>query len=167
MGVERDRASSGSTGPSRDAGSLDDIAIIDPLCSVFRRRLRAEGLKYTPERAYVLDAVMRFEGLFEADRVLAEAKKAGVRVSKATVYRTLHLLQEAGIVQRVPFDDDHAHYQVVYGRTPRDVLIRLDTRELSEVEIPEVARLRDALCARLGLVPRGHRLQIFAEAKRP
>ncbi len=137
--------------------------ILDPLCAVFRRKLKSEGLKYTPERAQLLDTVMGFEGLFEAERMLERVKAKGFRVSKATVYRTLRLLQEAGIIQRVPFDDEHTHYQVVYGRTPRDVLIRLDTRELVEIDLPEVARLRDELCAKMGLVARGHRLQVFAE----
>lgn len=143
----------------------DDLAvqIFEPLCAVFRRELKAEGLKYTPERAQLLDTVMRFDGLFEADRVQEEVKALGFRVSKATVYRTLRLLQKAGIIQRVPFDDEQTHYQVVYGRSPKDVLIRLDTRELIEVELPEVVRLRDELCRKLGLAARGHRLQIFAE----
>lgn len=142
---------------------LGDIAIIDPLCSVFRRKLKGEGLKYTPERALILDVVMRFEGLFEAERVLEAVRESPLKVSKATVYRTLRLLQEAGIIQRVPFDDEHTHYQVVYGNSPKDVLIRLDTRELVQIDVPELVRWRDDLCARLGLVARGHRLQIFAE----
>lgn len=151
--------------PSADAAppGLDNIAIIDPLCSVFRRKLKGEGLKYTPERALILDVVMRFDGLFEAERVLETVRESPLKVSKATVYRTLRLLQEAGIIQRVPFDDEQTHYQVVYGHSPKDVLIRLDTRELVEVEIPELVGLRDAMCARLGLVARGHRLQVFAE----
>lgn len=145
--------------------SGDDVTmqVFEPLCAVFRRELKAEGLKYTPERAQLLDTVMRFDGLFEAERVLEEIKTLGFRISKATVYRTLRLLQKAGIIQRVPFDDEQTHYQVVYGRSPKDVLIRLDTHELVEVEVPEVVALRDALCKRLGLVARGHRLQIFAE----
>ena len=41
------------------ASSLDDIRIIEPLCAVFRRKLKSEGLKYTPERAQILDAIIR------------------------------------------------------------------------------------------------------------
>ena len=149
--------------PPSSQGDDLSVQVFEPLCAVFRRKLKAEGLKYTPERAQMLDTVMRFDGLFEADRVQEEVKTRGFRVSKATVYRTLHLLQKAGIIQRVPFDDEQTHYQVVYGRSPKDVLIRLDTRELVEVELPEVVKLRDALCKKLGLVARGHRLQIFAE----
>jgi Fur family ferric uptake transcriptional regulator len=137
--------------------------IMEPLCAVFRRRLRGEGLKYTPERAAVLEAVLAFEGLFQAEALIESLKRERLRVSKATVYRTIKLLQDAGIIQRVPFDDEQAHYHVAYGKAPEDLLIRLDTKELVAVDVPEVAALRDALCARLGLRARGHRLQIFAE----
>jgi Fur family ferric uptake transcriptional regulator len=150
-------------------GNLDDahLEIIEPLCAVFRRKLKSEGLKYTPERAQVLDTVMSFEGLFEADRVLDHVKKSGFRVSKATVYRTIKLLQEAGIIQRALFDDEQTHYQVIYGKTPHDVIIRLDTGEVIPVDVPQLLALRDAVCRAKGLEPKGHRLSIFAIAAQP
>jgi Fur family transcriptional regulator, ferric uptake regulator len=143
----------------------DAFEIIEPLCAVFRRKLKAEGLKYTPERARILDAVVGRDGLFEAEELLATVKAAGFRVSKATVYRTIRLLQDAGIIQRVLFDEDQAHYQLVYGRRPHDLLIRLDTRQVEAIEVPEMLALRDRLCRERGLEPQGHRLQIFAVAK--
>ena len=140
-----------------------EMEIIEPLCSVFRRKLKAEGLKYTPERAQVLDTVMSFDGLFEADRVLEHVnQRAGFRVSKATVYRTIKLLQEAGIIQRALFDQEQTHYQMVYGKTPNDTIIRLDTGEMIPVDMPELVRLREALCRLHGLEAKGHRLSIFA-----
>ncbi|GJQ30049.1 MAG: transcriptional repressor [Phycisphaerae bacterium] len=136
--------------------------IFEPLCAVFRRKLRAEGLKYTPERAQVLDAVLGFEGLFEAERVIDAVKTSGIRVSKATVYRTIKLLQDAGIIQRVLLDEDQARYQVVYGGGGSDLVIRLDGGEAIAVQIPELVALRDKVCAKLGLTAKGHRLHIFA-----
>ena len=139
-----------------------DLQIVEPLCAVFRRKLKAEGLKYTPERAQLLDTVMRFDGLFEADRVLETVRKSGFRVSKATVYRTIRLLLDAGIIQRALFDEDQAHYQVVYGKTPRDHIVRVDTGETIAVDVPELIKLRDAVCKAHGLEAKGHRLTIFA-----
>jgi Fur family ferric uptake transcriptional regulator len=151
-----------AVGPGAPALAPEEFQIVEPLCAVFRRTLKAEGLKYTPERAQVLDIIVRSEGLFEAEELMAELKRTGFRVSKATVYRTIKLLQEAGIVQRVPFDDEHSYYQLVYGRKPSDLLIRMDTREVVHLDLPELVRLRDEICGRLGLEPRGHRFQIFA-----
>ena len=74
-------------------------SIIEPLCAVFRRKIRSEGLKYTPERARVLDAIIELDRLFEADELLETLRGGDHRVSKATVYRTIRLLQDAGIVR--------------------------------------------------------------------
>lgn len=141
---------------------LPNIRIMEPLCAVFRRKLKSEGLKYTPERAQVLDTIMRFDSLFEAERVIDDLKKSGFRVSKATVYRTIKLLQDAGIIQRVLFDQEQSHYQLVYGQKPRDLIIRIDTREAIAIDIPELVAIRERLCRDHGLRAEGHRLQIFA-----
>jgi Fur family ferric uptake transcriptional regulator len=146
------------------------VEIAEPLCAVFRRKLKSEGLKYTPERARVLDAIVRMDGLFDAERLLAALRDGGareVRVSKATVYRTIRLLLEAGIIQRVLFDEDQAHYQLVYGRRPMDLLIRMDTGTVEAIDAPELLALRDRLCRERGLEARGHRFQVFASAPAP
>ncbi len=138
------------------------IEIVEPLCAVFRRKLKSEGLKYTPERAHVLNTVIGFESLFDADGILDQLKGSGHAISKATVYRTIKLMLEAGIIQRVIFDEDHARYQLVYGRRPADLLIRTDTDEVEPLDIPELIELRDRICRERGLEPRSHRLHIYA-----
>lgn len=138
--------------------------VIEPLCAVFRRKLRAEGLKYTPERAAVLDAVVRSEGIFEAERLIAGLKSGGLRVSKATVYRTLKLLQEAGVIQRVPIGGEQAYYQTIFGRRASDFIVRLDTREAIPVELRGVADACRAACEARGLSIQGHQVMIFALA---
>jgi len=146
-----------------DAGGLE---IIEPLCAVFRRKLKSEGLKYTPERAQVLDTIIQLDGLFEAERLMDELKDAGFRVSKATVYRTIKLLLEAGILQRVAIDSEHARYQLVYGRKPQVLLIRVDADEVEAVDMPELSSIVDRLCRERGLEARGFRVQVFAERAR-
>lgn len=150
-----------------DNAPRDDApVIIEPLCAVFRRKLRAEGLKYTPERARILDAVVEADGVFEAEQLLAALHRKGHRVSKATVYRTLKLLLEAGVIQRILSGDDQAQYMAVYGRKPCDLLVRVDTREVTPIDVPELAELRARICRERGLEPHGHQFQIFAAAPR-
>jgi Fur family ferric uptake transcriptional regulator len=145
--------------PPRDDTPGSDF---DPLCSVFRRALKREGLKYTPERAQVLDIILRFDGLFQAERLQEELRVAGFRVSKATVYRTLKLLEDSGIIQRVLFDPEQSHYQLAYGQRPDAVVVRTDTGNAEAVSLPELAPLIDRLCAQRGLRAEGVRLQVFA-----
>ncbi|MFO0862075.1 MAG: Fur family transcriptional regulator [Phycisphaerales bacterium] len=151
---------------SKSAPGLESLSVIEPVCAVFRRTLKGAGLKYTLERAQILDSVMRQPGLFHADELIRGLKDEGFRVSKATVYRTLKLMQDSGIIQRVLFDDDDAgRYQVVFGTSAVDLLIRTDNGEATQIEIPELKALCDRLCESRGLELKGHRLQIFAGPK--
>jgi len=146
--------------PSND--SFDDLDIIEPLCAVFRRQLKEEGLKYTPERARILDTIIRMDSLFEAEQLLEQMRDSGFRVSKATVYRTLKLLEDAGIIQQVLFDREQSHYQLAYGKSANTLLIRVDTGAVEAIEVPELIALRDRICAERGLTAEVHKLQIFA-----
>lgn len=145
-----------------ERGTDDDVGPMDPLCAVFRRHLKSVGQKYTPERAQILDTLIRMDDLFEAEQLQAALKRDGFRVSKATLYRTIKLLQEAGIIQKVFLDSEAAHYQLAWGRRPRDLLIRLDTREIIPIDAPELLTIRDRICSARGLHASGHRFQIFA-----
>jgi Fur family ferric uptake transcriptional regulator len=142
-----------------------DLHITEPLCAVFRKQLRAEGLKYTPERARILDAIIQMDDVFQADQLLAKLRQSPFRVSKATIYRTIKLLADAGIIQQVLFDAEQSHYQLAYGKRSSGLLVRVDTRQITPIEIPELVRLRDRICAERGLTPEGHRLVIYARGK--
>lgn len=152
----------GFAGGASGDGPLANLQVVEPLCAVFRRTLKGEGLKYTPERARVLDTIIRIDGVFEADRLIETLRSGGYRVSKATVYRTLKLMLEAGIIQRVPLDSDQAHYQLIYGREPTEMIICVDTDRVETIQVPELTAIRDRICAERGLNPQSHRFTIFA-----
>ena len=150
----------------RVSGETPEVEVTEPLCAVFRRHLKSLGQKYTPERAQILDVLLRLDDIFEADRLLEEMKERGYRVSKATIYRTIKLLQDAGIIQQVLLDSEQAHYQLVYGRGPRDLVIDVETNEVHSVDVPELDAIVERVCRELGLRAEGRRLQIFATGGR-
>ena len=65
--------------------NLNQTGVMAPLCSVFRRHLKSQNLKYTPERADILNAIIEHDGLFEADSLMHEMVQDGYQVSKATL----------------------------------------------------------------------------------
>ena len=136
--------------------------VMAPLCSVFRRYLRSLNLKYTPERADMLNAVMEQDGLFEADSLMDSMCQGGHRVSKATLYRTVKLLREAGIIQEVLIDGKQSHYQLIYGKKPIDALVCMRSGNRIEFNSEEVTQLRDVICENYGWEPVGHRFVIYA-----
>jgi Fur family ferric uptake transcriptional regulator len=136
--------------------------VMAPLCSVFRRYLHSQDLKYTPERADILDAIISEDGLFEAESLMDSMLKEGYPASKATLYRTLKLLREAGIIQEVTIDGKQAHYQLIYGTKPIDALVCMRTGERVEFSSDEIVAIRNKICTEQGWDPAGHRFVIYA-----
>ena len=145
----------------------DTPEIMAPLCSVFRRFLKSKNLKYTPERAEVLDAIIARDGVFEVEELLLEMQGNGHRISKATIYRTINLLVDAGIITQALFDSKQAHYRLIYGQEPHDHMLCMRTGKLIEFTNPELSALRDRICRELGWEPVGHRFQIYALSPAP
>ena len=136
--------------------------VMAPLCSVFRRYLRSQDLKYTPERADILNAIIEEDGLFEAETLMDRMRIGGYNVSKAALYRTVKLLREAGIIQEVMIDGKQSHYQLIYGRKPIDAMVCMRTGKRIEFSSEELMEWRDAICKKHGWEPVGHRVVIYA-----
>ena len=133
-----------------------------PLCAVFRRYLKSRRLKYTPERADILNAIIERDSIFEVEELLADMRTRGHRVSKATVYRTIKLLQEAGIITQALFDSKLTHYQLIYGKAPCDYMVCMKTGRCIEFTAGELKELRDRICREHGWEAVAHRFQIYA-----
>ena len=133
----------------------------EPVCAIFRRYLHQEKLKFTPERAMILDAVLRKEGLFEPEQLIDGLKRLGHKVSRATVYRTLSHLQDAGILKQIFFDNKQSYYEVIAGRQTHDYLICVTTGKVIEFSSEKLKKLRDEICKEHGFEPLSHRFQIF------
>lgn len=138
------------------------IDIMAPLCSVFRRYLRSQDLKYTPERADILNAIIEQDGLFEAETLMDSMRRDEYQVSKATLYRTVKLLREAGIIQEVMIDGKQSHYQLIYGQNPIDTMVCMRTGKRIEFSSEEIIQLRNTICKKSGWKPAGHRFVIYA-----
>ena len=96
------------------------------------------------------------------EELLEDMRRRGYRGSKATVYRTIKLLQDAGIITQALFDSKLSHYQLIYGRQPRDYMMCMKTGKHLEFASDELIKLRDKICREHGWDPMGHRFQIYA-----
>lgn len=141
--------------------AIADEGLIQPLCSIFRRFLKRQGLKFTTERALILNAVLEKQGVFEADALVNDARRLGLRVSRATIYRTLKHLRDAGIISEVLLDSRQAHYELSFGREPTGHLVCVETRKVIEFPLEELAALRDRICEQYGYQPMSARFVIY------
>jgi Fur family transcriptional regulator, ferric uptake regulator len=137
------------------------VAPFEPVCAIFRRYLRGQKLKFTPERAMILDGALRHEGLFSADMLVEELKSINHRVSRATVYRTLTHLHDAGILKQVFFDNKQSYFEVIVGGKANDYLICVETGRVIEFSSERLRQLRDEICREHGFDAVSHQFHIF------
>lgn len=134
---------------------------IDTAENVFREYCRDRGLKYTVERGDILRAAMRMEEHFEAEQLLLIMRQSARRVGKATVYRTLKLLVECGIVREVHFSNKQVHYEHTYGQDPHDHMVCRRCGRIIEFSASEVSKLRTILASQHRFHALSHRFQIL------
>lgn len=132
----------------------------EPACAIFRRYLRGQKLKFTPERAMILDAALRRGGLFSADMLVVDLRSAG-RVSRATVYRTLTHLHDAGILKQVFFDNRQSYFEVLTHGQHNDYLISVEDGRVIEFRSDKLSRLLDEICQEHGFKRAGHQLHLY------
>ena len=142
----------------------DDFTFTPPMCAIFRRFLKRKGLKFTTERAMILDTVLGKDGVFEADELLNEMRDADHRVSKATIYRTLKHLLEAKIIKEVLIDSTRAHYQLAFGQKATGHLVCLETNQIIEFPTEELDALMNKVCKEHGYEPLSHRFVIYGSS---
>jgi len=80
--------------------------------------LKKVGLKLTLGRKRVFEMAMNSHGHFAAEEIVKACRHNRVRVSRATVYRSLHEMLEAGIVRETAFGEKHHHFEHLYDEKP-------------------------------------------------
>ncbi len=130
---------------------------------VFREFLRQRHLKYTTERLAILKEIQKFGRPFEAEELLLELRESDYRISKATIYRTIKHLLDAGLLKQAHFGGGkQAHYDFVAPESSHDYLIDLDTGKIIPFANEAVVKLRQEIARKMGFDAVGHRFQIMA-----
>jgi Fur family transcriptional regulator, ferric uptake regulator len=127
---------------------------------IFQTYLRGRGLKYTPERRTLLLTILRNEEHFDADELLVMLRQSGKRIAKATIYRTLPLMVDCGLIRQVQLGDKFARYEHRWGHTPHDHMICHRCQRIIEFDNAQIARLRSDIAARYRFRALSHRFQI-------
>ncbi len=77
-----------------------------------RKVLSAPKIRFTNQRALILEIIHHGEGHLDADEVYRRARDKQPRLSLSTVYRTLRRFKELGLIEEVHFDEAHHHYEL-------------------------------------------------------
>lgn len=128
-----------------------------------RTRLKAEGLRLTPQRELVLAAVDRL-GHATPEEVLAEVRRSSAALNLSTVYRTLDVLEQVGLVRHAHLSDRVATYHSVGGPVHFHAICRKCERVRS-VDVDVAADFAERVRADLGFVLDLGHLTIFGDCE--
>ncbi len=122
----------------------------------FREFLEIRGEKLTEPRKVLVRHIFSSHKHFDADELVAELHSSGSKVSRATVYRTLRLLVEAGLLRELRLTNRTA-YEHDFGYPSHDHLHCTECNKIIEFDNEEVRRIREAVSRDLGFRATGHR----------
>ena len=118
------------------------------------------GMRMTGQRRIIARVLSEAEDHPDVEEVHRRAHARDNRISLSTVYRTVRLLEGAGILERHDFGEGRARYEQA-GHGHHDHLINMKTGEVFEFHNAEIERLQDAVARELGFQLIGHRLELF------
>ncbi len=128
-------------------------------------RCEAKGLRLTGQRRTIAAVLEESSDHPDVEQLYARAAAADPNISLATVYRTVKLFEEAGILEKLEFGDGRARYEDA-DREHHDHLIDIQSGEVIEFVDPEIEALQEKIAAKLGYELRGHRLELYGVPKK-
>ncbi|MCX7649333.1 MAG: transcriptional repressor [Flavobacteriales bacterium] len=128
--------------------------------------LTAEGLRRTPERFAVLEAAYDMPGHFEPEDLIRKLKEGPLKVSRATVYNTLELLQQCQLIRRRDIGAGSVTYERALGFRQHDHLLCLDCGKIFEFCDPRLHTVEESMGRLLGFDVIEHNLTLSGRCQR-
>lgn len=125
----------------------------------FRDFIREHGLKSTRQRDEIANWFFQHKGHLSADQIYREVKEVVPGIGFSTVYRTMKLLVEAGLVSERHFGDGEALYENVHGH--HDHCICTKCGRILEFEDDAIEALQKAVAERHGFLLTSHKMELY------
>jgi Fur family ferric uptake transcriptional regulator len=128
--------------------------------SRIERLCREKGLKMTKQRRVIARVLSESDDHPDTQALFRRASRVDKRISQATVYRTVRLFEETGILERLDFGDGPKRYEEAVGEH-HDHLIDIDSGEVIEFHNAEIERLQEEVARKLGFKLVDHRMELY------
>jgi Fur family ferric uptake transcriptional regulator len=123
--------------------------------------METKNLRVTSQRMVIIDAVFSTDDHFTAEQLLKMSRQRDSSVSRATVYRTLPLLTESGLVHEMDFGKDYKIYDPNYAKHPNhNHIICDDCDKIVEFESDQLDKLENEISQELGFEVKTQQLKI-------
>jgi Fur family ferric uptake transcriptional regulator len=140
--------------PPRIVVTTTDKTNIEALCV-------AKGMRMTEQRRIIARVLAAADDHPDVEELYRRCSKIDDRISISTVYRTVKLFEDSGIIERHDFRDGRSRYEQI-PESHHDHLINLRTGEVIEFQSDEIERLQAEVARRLGYRLVDHRLELYA-----
>src|SRR5205809_6099011 len=133
----------------------------------FMEFLGEKNLRLTAQRQAIIETAFSTRQHFTAEQLLEWSRRRDKSVSRATVYRTLPLLTESGLVREMDFGGDHKFYDPNYAEHPHhNHIVCEDCNKIVEFDSKQIEKVEDEMCQKLGFSVKAHKLQITGRCEK-
>ena len=129
----------------------------------FKDALKKENLKFTSQRFLVFKALLKNDGHLECEDIINIINKNGKKVSRATTYRTLDILEKYGLARKLILDDGIARYENKLFTEHHDHMIDIETNEIIEFVDDQIESIQEQIAKDHGYVIVKHVHQLFVK----
>ena len=135
------------------------------ILQTFQEHLGRRGLKLTRQREEILRALMAAQRHLGIEELYATLKKQDPAIGRATIFRTVKLLQECGLVAEVGSANGRSKFELKADRPHHDHMICVECGRIIEFQSPMMERFQDGAIRRHGFVALWHRHEIFGRCR--
>jgi Fur family ferric uptake transcriptional regulator len=125
---------------------------------ISKSRLNKEGIRFTKQRDLLMRQILNLNDHFSADLLYVKLRVKGINISRATIYRTLTLFEECGIIKKALKDEDISYYEVSEINEHHDHLICVECGEVIEFYNEEIEKIQKEIYNNFNYLPASHQL---------